>query len=134
MTPSARESSDEITIQINGQKIERVTETKFLGVILDHKLTFKSHIDYISNKIAKCIGTISKARRALSTYSLRMLYMALVQPYLFYCVEIWGHTYASYTKKLSILQKRLVRIITFSRYDDHTLPLFKSLKIIPFRK
>ena len=70
MTPSARESSDEITIQINGQKIERVTETKFLGVILDHKLTFKSHIDYISNKIAKCIGIISKARRALSTYSL----------------------------------------------------------------
>ena len=55
MTPSARESSDEITIQLNGQKIERVTETKFLGVILDHKLTFKSHIDYISNKIAKCI-------------------------------------------------------------------------------
>ena len=132
MTPSARELSDEITIQLNGQKIERVTETKFLGVILDHKLTFKSHIDYISNKIAKCIGIISKARRALSTYSLRMLYMALVQPYLFYCVEIWGHTYASYTKKLSILQKRLVRIITFSRYDDHTLPLFKSLKILPF--
>ena len=28
MTPSAREASDEITIQINGQKIERVTETK----------------------------------------------------------------------------------------------------------
>ena len=108
------------------------TDTKFLGVILDHKLTFKSHNDYISNKIAKCIGIISKARRALSTYSLRMLYMALVQPYLFYCVEIWGHTYASYTKNLSILQKRLVHIITFSRYDDHTLPLFKSLKILPF--
>ena len=34
MTPSARKSSDEITIQLNGQKIERVTETKFLGVIL----------------------------------------------------------------------------------------------------
>ena len=102
------------------------------GVILDHKLTFNSHIDYISNQIAKCIGIISKARRALSTYSLRMLYMALVQPYLFYCVEIWGHTYASYTKKLSILQKRLVRIITFSRYDDHTLPLFKYLKILSF--
>ena len=133
MTPSAREVSDEITIQINGQKIERVTETKFLGVILDHKLTFKSHIDYISNKIAKCIGIISKARRSLSIYSLRMLYMALFQPYLLYCVEIWGHTYASYTKKLSILQKCLVRIITFSRYDDdHTLPLFKSLKMLPF--
>ena len=42
---------------------------------------------------------------------------------LFYCVAIWGHTYASYTKKLSILEKR---ILTFSRYDDHTLPLFKS--------
>ena len=54
-TPSAREASDEITLQINGQQIERVTETKQFGVILDRKLTFKSHIDYISNKIAKCI-------------------------------------------------------------------------------
>ena len=92
-----------------------------------------AHIDYISNKIAKCIGLISKARRALSTNPLRMLYMALVLPYVSYSVEIWGHTYVSYTKKLSILQKRLGRIVTFSQYDDHTLPLFKSLsEVLPF--
>ena len=47
MTPSARESSDEITIQLNGQEIERVTETKFLGVILDQKailITFPTRL------------------------------------------------------------------------------------------
>ena len=79
------------------------------------------HWDYIQSK-----------KSIINLFLENVVYMALVQPYLFYCVEIWGHAYASYTKKLSILQKRLVRIITFSRYDDHTLPLFKSLKIIPF--
>ena len=64
MTPSAREASDEITIQINYQQIERVTETAFLGGILDRKLTFKSHIDYISNKIAKCNGLLISKPRA----------------------------------------------------------------------
>ena len=134
MTPSAKDVDADISITLNGLNIERVSETKFLGVILDSKLTFKSHIDYISNKIAKCIGIISRAKYILATDSLRTLYMALVQPYLLYCIEIWGHTFESYTKKLFLMQKRLVRIITHSKYDEHTVPLFKSLKILPYHE
>ena len=134
MTPSYREVNDDLTIKVNGETIERVSETKFLGVILDRRLTFKSHIDYIANKIAKCVGLLSKAKHILSTDSLRTLYVAIVQPYLSYCIEIWGHTYESYSKKLFLLQKRIVRTITFSKYDDHSLPLFKSLRILPYKE
>lgn len=38
---------------IDGKEIERVMEFKYLGVIIDNHLKMKSHVDYISKKIAK---------------------------------------------------------------------------------
>lgn len=39
-----------INVNLNGVDIERVNETKFLGVIMDHKLCWKPHIEYIKCK------------------------------------------------------------------------------------
>ena len=50
--------TDDITI--NQIKIQEVKETQFLGVIIDNKLKWSSHIMYISKKIAKGIGIILK--------------------------------------------------------------------------
>ena len=49
-------------IVINGIRIAEVTETKFLGVIIDNKLKWSTHILYIRKKIAKGIGILLKAR------------------------------------------------------------------------
>ena len=50
-------------IFIDGNKIMEVTETKFLGVIIDCKLNWSPHITYISKKVAKGVGIILKARK-----------------------------------------------------------------------
>ena len=39
-----------------------VSQTTFLGVIIDDKLNWKAHISYISGKISRAIGVIIKAR------------------------------------------------------------------------
>ena len=54
-------------LHIGDRPIERVEHTKFLGLILDHKLTWKNHINFISNKIAKGIGIIKKVRKCLNS-------------------------------------------------------------------
>ena len=51
-----------IQIEIDNQKIMYTTKTKFLGVVIDHKLYWKAHISYISGKIARGLGIIIKAR------------------------------------------------------------------------
>ena len=51
------------TIDINGQPITCLTKTKFLGVVIDNKLTWKEHISYICGKVAKGIVIIWKARK-----------------------------------------------------------------------
>ena len=105
--------------------------TKFLGINIDSKLTWKQHIDYIQHKISKTTGILCKARHYVSLKVLRTLYYALVYPYLHYGNVIWANTYQSRLETIRKLQKKIIRIITFSDYRDHTLPLFKKLSILP---
>ena len=61
-TSKGRDAQD-LDIKLNGTKIQRVFETKFLGVKIDAKLTWIPHIEFISNKLSKNIGIILKARK-----------------------------------------------------------------------
>ena len=47
-----------------------------------------------------------------------------------YGLLLWGNTYSSSIKPLITLQKRAMRIITFSKPDEHSEPLFKELEIL----
>ena len=47
-----------------------------------------------------------------------------------YCTEIWGISPQSHLKPLLLLQKKIVRLMTFSTYYAHTDPLFKDLHIL----
>ena len=60
------------------------------------------------------------------------LYYALIYPFLTYGILIWGNTYETTLKPIFILQKKAVRIITFSKLDSPSSPLFKSLELIKF--
>lgn len=115
---------------IDGVSLKRVHETNFLGIILDDKLTWKSHIDHICKKVSRTIGLLTKARKSIGTNSLVVLYNAIIKPYFTYCNIIWGNTYKSYLEKLVKLQKKILRLITFSEYNSPTGPLFEKIKVM----
>ena len=50
---------------IKNDKIERVKSKKFLGVLLDEKLSRKDHIKYIENKVAKNISLLYRVKLIL---------------------------------------------------------------------
>ena len=62
---------------------------------------------------------------------MRGLYYALIYPYLSYGNITWGNTYSTRLQPIRKLQKKIIRIITFSKSTDHTSPLFKELSILP---
>ena len=37
-------------------KIDIVNNYKFLGIYLDSQMTYKKHINYLSNKLSKIVG------------------------------------------------------------------------------
>lgn len=63
---------------------------KYLGVLIDHKLTFKDHIDYLSGKVRKLIYFFKDLRQLANEHIMKMVYLSLCQSILNYCVTIWG--------------------------------------------
>ena len=115
--------STDLDIKINEVCIERVYETKFMGVLVESQLTWKQHIDYTCKKLSKCIGILSKTRKKLRRPSLLTLYYSFAYPYLFCCNQVWGNNYPTVLNKLLLVQKKLVRMITCSPFRAHTEPL-----------
>jgi hypothetical protein len=117
-------------ICIEGVCIETVSKTKFLGVLIDNKLSWKDHINYICNKIAKGIGVMRKVREMLNKDTLLSLYYTLIYPYLTYCNIIWGRAANVHLLRLNLLQKRIVRIICKTHFLAHSEPLFIDCKVL----
>ena len=124
--------NNDVALNIDGISINEEGSTKFLGVLLDSKLNWKKHIDYVSRKLSRGIGLISKSKKYLNGDSLVILYYSFIYSYMCYCNLIWGSTYESNLKRLTILQKRIIRIISGTRPKEHTDPLFEKLGLMKF--
>ena len=61
-TPKMTSMIDQTDIILDNTKLDRVTKTKFLGVIIDENLTLKTHIDGITKTISRNIGMINKLK------------------------------------------------------------------------
>ena len=102
--------------------------------MLDHKLSWQTHAEYISKKISKGIGILCKARKYLPKSSLITLYYSFIYPYINYCLEVWGKCTNNILSKIFILQKRAMRIISNSPWRAPSQPIFDELKILPLHK
>ena len=119
-----------ISLQIDGEAITEVCISKFLGVIIDNKLSWKDHISFVCRKVARGIGVLIKARTVLRSESLKCPYYSFIYPYMIYCNKVWGSAYITNIEPLFILQKRAVRIILGVHPRSPSEPLFTTLKFL----
>ena len=63
-----------LNVNINDIKIKQVTNLKFLGIIIDDKLDWKSQINYVSTKLSRAIGILNKVKFKLNLNSLVLVY------------------------------------------------------------
>ena len=121
------------SIYFDGERIERVSETKFLGIIIDDKLSWKNHVSYLCKKLQKSMGILRKVKYLLKSSTLLTLYNSLFLPYMMYCCEVWGKAVNVCINKIVVLQKKVIRIVNKCKWDEHTSPIFKRLKLLKFK-
>ena len=56
-------SNKTLDVFIKGSKIEQTKSIKYLVVLIDDKLKWHEHIDYVANKLSAANGSLSKLRR-----------------------------------------------------------------------
>ena len=129
-SPRPRSKPLDQNIMIDGIPIDRVHECKFLGIIIDDKITWKPHINYIATKMAKTSGILYKARKYFSKDILLMLYYAFAYPLLLYGNIAWGNSSSNQLRPIIKSQKAMIRIICNLRGRTSTTTFFKKLNIL----
>ena len=115
------DSSPESTpyaIVVDGREVKRVKLVKYLGLIVDDKLVWDQHIDYISNKIIRGIGILKHIRHFIQRDSLLSLYHSLIELYFRCCSIAWAQCGETLKDKLQTLQNKAARTIAKLRYDE----------------
>ena len=124
---------DGISIKLNGKKLTPVNSVKYLGMYIDNHLAWDTHIFHLSQKLSRANGILSKLRHNAPREVCLDVYYALFYSHLIYGCNLWGITSEENLDKIEKLQKKCVRIITFSDFNSHTNPLFIDLKILKVR-
>ena len=91
--------------------IERKTVARFLGVLVDEKLSWTNHINAVKSKMARYIGTLYKLRNILPVKARVQTFNSLVQSHINYCSLVWGSAGKTKIESLFTTQKKAIRAI-----------------------
>ena len=77
---------------------------------------------------------MSKTSKYLKRKSLLTLYYSYIYPYMIYCIEAWGNASNCNLDQLYTIQKKVIRLISFTNYDISSATTFNKLEILPMNK
>jgi hypothetical protein len=122
-------------VQFLGEPIEWVDTAHYLGVTLDSRLSWRSHIVQVRKKASQRLGVLGSLlnRSGLSIRNGVLLYKQLIRPMTDCACSIWSYAARSYVKQLQVLQSKCLRIATgapwyFSSrqiHEDLGVPFFE---------
>ena len=122
-----------IKIQTTEGPLPSETSTRFLGVIIDNKLNWMTHINNLITKLNTNKILIGKSKLLMNQDAKRLIYFAHIHSHLMYANTVWStHISGKQKKTIGKIQKYCLRSIANKPYNTHTDPLFKSLKIMKF--
>ena len=93
-------------LKINNVPIEKLSEARFLGVIVDDKFTWKSHILALKTKMSRYVGILYKIKFHVPVKVRLQIFHSFVQSHLNYCSLLWGFACKSLINSLFVKQKK----------------------------
>ena len=123
-----RKKMNKSNIKINDIIIKIKKSLKYLGIIIDDKLNCKNHVQNLCYKNSNGSWAIANIKHFVDTKTLLIIYYSLIYPHLQYCITRWGGAPKTTLDPIIKLQKRIIRSITFSKYNTHHQRLFQKLQ------
>lgn len=114
-----------IPVKINDTQIPHANEAKYLGITLDAKLRWKTHIkkkrEELAIKYRKMYWLLGRNSK-LSTYNKLLLYRQTLKPIWTYGIQLWGCASKSNKQTIQRFQNKVLRNIVdapwYLRNDD----------------
>ena len=117
-------------LSINGQRLYPSNCIKYLGVLLDSDLSWKSQANAIAAKLKRANGALAKIRHLVPKYVLLQVYYSVFHFHLQYCCQIWGQPTCSQIKRIASLQNTAIRLMSFETQRTPSSPLYARFGIL----
>ena len=122
---------NDFTLRVNGVLIKEKSCAKYLGVLIDNKLSFYEHCNHVCNKLVKGNAILSKIKYFVPHKVLRNVYFARIQPHMDYGITTWGFGCKTYLQSIQKLQRKSIRLFNLKPRRFPTKALFFDNKILP---
>ena len=114
------------SVTLNNKNIPKSSNSRYLGLILDQRLTWAHHIKNkrtLLNSRRKSLYYLLGKHSSLSLKTKILLYKTLLMPIWTYGIQLWGAAKKSNTNKIQTFQSITLRIITNAPayVSNHTL-------------
>lgn len=111
------------------ETLEQVQCIKYLGLLIDSNLKWKSHIKELVKKLRFVLYTFYHLKNKISLSFLKTLYFSWFHSLINYGVIIWGGEYISNLQPIISIQNKIFKILNTQPFPNN----FRTLKILPFR-
>ena len=112
--------------QLEGCSLKWSLTVKYLGVILNTKLTWNDQCTYVVSKATRMLNLLRRNLFACSSAAKNKAFRSLVIPVLEYASQVWNPYTQKNVTKLESVQLRAARWVAGSRFNRHTLKWSKS--------
>ena len=122
-----RKNCADATFIHNGRKFKNNKEKTILGVIIDNKLTFDSHINRTCKKASQKLSALSRISAFIDLNKRQILFQSMIKSQFSYCPLIWMFCSRKSKNLINKIHERSLRIVTNdkkSNFED----LLKSNK------
>ena len=117
-----------MNFRISGQKVNMISQTRHLRLILDEHLTFKYYLQNLKLKLNRANFLLSKIRYYVKFPLLRTMYYALFDSHLRYGCQIWGQRQNEYIESIEKTQNKAIRNLDFKGTREGAENLYKESK------
>ena len=90
---------------------KNVSEEKILGITIDNKLTFKSHLKNICKKANQKLNALARITKFTSPFQRKTLLNSFIKSQFSYCPLIWMFTSKGLNKKINTIYEKSPRLV-----------------------
>ena len=105
-TPRSLNYQESFLLRINGQSLEQVKSTKFLGVHIENALNWECHINDLCKKLSPACFALYRLRTVTNRNILLSYYYAKFYSRIVYGIIFWGGSY--FSNRVFKMQKKTV--------------------------
>ena len=120
-------SSVEPDVFVSGERLQVVSEYKYLVVLIDSKLSFKAQVKKVCNRVKFNLSNFRFIRDYMST---EMYMHSMVISHIIYCLTTWSQASNTTLKPIESLYKRTLKILDKKPVHFHHCPIFKKYNLL----